>query len=258
MEMKRIYAERTSLGRSVERISVPDPRILENVNPPVLGKGLNDAEFTRASRRGKYILLATTRGDTLLVHFGMTGDLFCRRRGERIPRFSCAEFHFRDGGCLHYTSKRKLGKIGLFPTTEESEIPGVSKLGLEPLSRRMTLSNFEDIVSAHRTTIHQLLMDQELIAGIGNIYSDEIVFQAGVRPDRRTSELSGDEIRTVFDKMKWVLRESISLDADLDAYPDRFLIPHRGRGGTCPRDGSRLVKKTIAGRSSYYCPECQR
>jgi formamidopyrimidine-DNA glycosylase len=101
-------------------------------------------------------------------------------------------------------------------------------------------------------------MDQELIAGIGNIFSDEITFQAGVRPDRKVKDLSDDEMKRIYEEMKRVLRRAIELGAELDEHADEFLIPHRGRNGECPRGHGKLVKKTIGGRSSYFCPACQK
>lgn len=257
VEVKRRYLEGNSLYKPVIRVAVPDARVLENVTPSTLGRGLKRASFALARRRGKYILLPTDNGRTLLVHFGMTGDVFLRERGHKGPEWSRVEFHFRDGSCLYYTSKRLLGKIALFPTTDDNDIPDIARLGPEPFSRGFTFKRFQAIVSPRGSAIHSVLMNQELIAGIGNIYSDEITFQAGVRPDRKASSLSPERLRRVFDSMKRVLRQAIRLDADLDDYPDDFIIPHRKRGGRCPRCGGALTKKTIGGRSSYFCPACQ-
>jgi formamidopyrimidine-DNA glycosylase len=153
---------------------------------------------------------------------------------------------------------RLIGKVALYPTANEMDIPEIAKLGPEPLDRAFTYKKFRNAIIGRKTTIHQVLMDQERIAGIGNIFSDEITFQAGVRPDRKVKDLSTDEIRRIYGEMKRVLRRAIELDAELDDHADEFLIPNRVRNGECPRGHGKLVKKTIGGRSSYFCPVCQK
>ena len=258
VEAKRRFFDSTALGKKVLKVSVADGRILDKTTPAALARGIKGARFTDTNRRAKYLLAHTDGGETLLLHFGMTGDLFFRKKGEPKPRYDRAAFCFEDGSCLHFTDQRLFGKVGLYRDTADEEIPYIAKLGPEPLGRGFTLRKFNDMVRRHRTTIHQLLMDQELIAGIGNIFSDEITYQAGIRPDRMTSSLSDEEIRRLFDRTKWVLRRAVKLDADLEGHRDVFIIPNRGRGGECPRTHDKLLKKTIGGRTSYYCPTCQK
>jgi formamidopyrimidine-DNA glycosylase len=258
VEVRRLYLERTSLGRPIKRVAVLDERVLSGITPASLGKGLKGATLLEAKRRGKYILVPTDRGNTLLLHFGMSGELLLNKKGEPEPRWSRVDFYFSDDTCLHYINMRLIGKVALYHTTDESEIPDIAKLGPEPLERNFTYEKFRDIIRSHETTIHQVLMDQGLIAGIGNIYSDEITYQAGVRPDRKVKDLSDDETRRIYKEMKRVLRRAIELDAELDDHADEFLIPHRGRNGECPRGHGKLARKTIGGRSSYFCPACQK
>lgn len=259
VEIRRRYVQKTSIGQPISRVRVTDAFVLgEGTTPASLGRGLKGSKLVAARRRGKYLLGPTDAGKTLLMHLGMTGDLFYVQEGAETPRFSRVELHFSSGGCLHYTNARKIGKVALFDTTDPRKIPDIAKLGPEPLSRSFTYENFRDLVKGHLTTIHQLLMDQELIAGIGNIYSDEIAYRAGVRPDRKTGSLTDAETRRLYEMTGWVLRRAIRLGADLDGHADEFLIPNRGRGGTCPGSDEKLVKKTIGGRSSYYCPSRQR
>jgi len=257
VEVTRRYLERNSLARPVSRVSVPDARVLRDVNPSILGRTLKHASFVAANRRGKYILLPADNGNTLLFHFGMTGNAVFCEKGLDEPDWGRVVLHFDDGSRLFYTSKRVLGKIAVFHATDEDEIPDIAGLGPEPLSRVLTFIRFKTIVSPRPPAIHSVLMNQELIAGIGNIYSDEISFQSGVRPDRKASSLSDANLRLLFDSMKRVLGLAITLNTKLEQYPGDWIIPHRKRGGTCPVCGGALVKKTIAGRSSYFCPKCQ-
>jgi len=259
VEVKKNYLVKTSLKKKIADVRVLDKRILgDNTTPAGLAKALKGATFKEATRRAKYLLVFTDRDDTLLMHFGMTGDLVFENKAGDKPKYDRVEYRFGDGSTLYYENMRLFGKVALFHTTDFSEIPDIAKLGPEPLDRSFTFKKFKDILDKRSTTIHQVLMEQELIAGIGNIFSDEITYQAGVRPDRKVSSLSDKELRKLFDKMKWVLKRAIELDADLDGHPKQFIIPNRGPKGTCPRSDTPLVKKTLGGRSSYYCPDCQK
>jgi formamidopyrimidine-DNA glycosylase len=248
VEARKDYLEKTSLGRKITGVKVLDGRILEDTTPARLGRLLKGASFAEACRRGKYLMVRTDTGGILLMHFGMTGSLM----------FNRVEFHLRPDSVLYFIDQRLFGKIAFHPGGDPQQIPEIARLGPEPLNRTFTYRRFDQIVRSHNTTIHQLLMEQQLIAGIGNIYSDEITYQAGVRPDRRTSHLAENEVRRLYDKMKWVLRRAVELGAELDGEADMFLIPNRKRDGRCPRKHHGLEKKTIGGRTSYYCPTCQK
>lgn len=258
VETFKRYIERTSLQQRIQRVAVLDDRVLKEVTAARLGRGLAGASLTQARRRAKYVLVSTDRDSMLLLHFGMSGEPFYREKGQPKPRWSRVEFNFDNGACLHYVNMRLIGRVSLFPTTDESQIPVIAELGPEPLDRSFTFKRFEEALAGHDTTIHQVLMDQSLIAGIGNLFSDEITYQAGVRPDRKVGSLSDAELRRLYDKMKWTLKRAIELDADLDGHPKQFIIPHRGPKGECPRGNAMLVKKTIGGRTSYFCPICQK
>lgn len=258
VEVRKKYFERNALGKKIKRVDVLDERILERLTPARLSEALIGAAFEEVGRRAKYLLVLTGRRTTLLVHFGMTGDLALTPRGEAAPRFARVRWVFAGGESLDLLDQRLFGKVALHETDDWSRIPDIARLGPEPLDRRFTLERFRGIVSSRGTTIHQLLMDQELIAGIGNIYADEICYQAGVRPDRGARSLSDDEVENLYEKMKWVLRRAVKMGADLSARGDEFLIPNRGRGGTCPGSDEELQKKTIGGRTSWFCPSRQR
>jgi len=257
VETRRRYIEETSLGRRIARVKVYDDRILHGTSPRTLSKKLSGSKFVQVRRRAKFLLISTDGGRTLLMHFGMTGDVLFDPEGSERPMSDRVDFEFAGGSVLHFSDHRLFGRIAIYETTDESRIGDIAKLGPEPLDRSFTYKRFKDVLAGHNTTIHQVLMDQELIAGIGNIFSDEICYQAGVRPDRKPRDLSEDETRRLFDKMKWTLRRAIVLDADLDGHADVFLIPNRGKGGKCPH-GHSLESKTIGGRTSWFCPTDQK
>jgi formamidopyrimidine-DNA glycosylase len=257
VETKRRYIEKTSLGQEIAGIKVSDRRILQGVTPQGLARGLEGQQFESVTRRAKYLMLGTSGGSTVLMHFGMTGDVLHGDAGGVSPKFERVAFDFTGGRTLRYVDMRLFGKIALYQTLDGNDIPDIARLGPEPLGRAFTLKKFADMARSHKVTVHQLLMDQGLIAGIGNLYSDEICYQAKVLPARTAQSLSDEEVRCIYDKIKWTLRRAIDLGADLDEQADVFLIPNRGKGGTCPR-GHPLEKKTIGGRTSWYCPAEQK
>lgn len=258
VETRKNYLEKTSLNRAIKKVIIHDPRLVKGVSSSSLENALKGARFTSATRRGKYLLVFTDNGKTLLIHFGMTGDLSFTKKTEDAPKYSRVQILFEDGNSLHITNQRMIGKASLFDTQDLSRIPEIQKLGPEPLDKSFTFSEFKKALGDRKTTIHQALMDQERVAGIGNIYSDEITFQAGIRPDRKTSELGEEELKKLYRKMKWTLGRAIELGADLKSHPEEFLNAHRKKGGECPRCQEKIAKKAIGGRSSYYCPTCQK
>jgi formamidopyrimidine-DNA glycosylase len=257
VEVKRKYIEKTSLNKRIASVAAPQTRVLRHITPASLDKGLRGSKLVTTKRRAKFILIGTDSGGTLLMHFGMTGDVVLRKKGEEEASYTKAEFVFSGGSALDFTDPRMFGRIALYETQDERLIPDVAGLGPEPLDRSFTFKKFEAIVRGHNTTIHQLLMEQNLIAGIGNIYSDEIAYQARVLPYRKTSDLGDAEVRKLYDKMKWSLRKAVELDADLDDHADLFLIPNRGKSGRCPH-GHPLTSRTIGGRTSWFCATEQK
>jgi formamidopyrimidine-DNA glycosylase len=257
VEVKRKLIDATSLGKKIEKVDALKSRVLKNVTPATLDRGLRGAKFVSTRRRAKFILVSTDKGGTLLMHFGMTGDAVSAGKCADAAKYWKVAFRFSGGSTLYYSDPRMFGRIALYDTQDEKKIPDVADLGPEPLDRAFTYKIFQGIARSHNTTIHQLLMDQSLIAGIGNIFSDEITYQAGVLPWRRTSDLSDAELRMIYDKTRWTLRKAVDLDADLDRKPGVFLIPHRGKGGECPH-GHPLKSMTIGGRTSWFCETDQK
>lgn len=257
VETLRSYLEAGALGRKINHVEVREPRILKDTSTSRLGSALAGSCFTQTARRGKYLLVSTDRDCILMLHFGMNGGLAFADESRPFPPWSRVAFLLDPGEYLHYLNKRLLGRVSIFNGTDINRIPEISRLGPEPLDPSFDCREFVRILDGRKTTIHQALMNQQLIAGIGNIYSDEITFQAGVRPDRKVFELGPSELERLFESMKSSLDEAVRLSADLDRRREEFLIPHRKPGGRCPLDHGPLVMIRIGGRSSYYCPVCQ-
>ncbi len=217
-------------------------------------------------RRGKMIVLRISGGTSLIFHLKMTGQLFFSGAGARRDKHTHLAIRFRDSREeLRFRDIRKFGFVLAVPTAEAGSAPEFSRLGPEPLS--LGFDEFRRAFTGRRGMIKARLLDQEIIAGIGNIYADEILFEARVHPGTDVSRLGPDSWRRLWAAVRAVLRRAIrhrgttiSDYRDGDGEPGGFQTRLRvyGREGlACPRCGAAIRRLRIAGRSSHFCPHCQ-
>jgi len=178
-----------ALRKPVRSTSVHDERILDNLTPSGLGRRLKSKSFVKACRHGKVLFLRQSRGGgSLVLRFGMTGSVQVCPKGCDTPQYARAELRLSDGSRLAIISQRLLGHIAF--TDDEQKFVEQADLGPDALNGDIAKSEFIKIFSESHATAKATLMDQSRIAGIGNVYADEILFQAGVRPDRKADDLS--------------------------------------------------------------------
>ncbi len=250
------YVDATSLHQTVNRVTITDERILKAVTPDKLRAHLEGAQFTRNDRHGKYLFTSISKGGALVVHFGMTGSLAYGDASEDLPDYSRVTIEFENHKRLSYISRRMLGEIGL------SEDPArfIERHGLGPdaLAPELNREEFVKALTGRRGRIKSALMNQSIVAGIGNVYSDEILFQARVRPDKEVNRLDEETIANIFDVMRRVLSIAAERGGDLERLPSDWLLPHVEAGDeSCPGCGGKIIKTKIGGRPSHYCPDCQ-
>lgn len=249
VEMVARYFAQHALEQRIARVHVLDPRI---VTTRKLGQ-LVGRSFHRVRRHGKHLF--ADAGDLWLhIHLGMTGDVAYYR--DEQPRFARVIFDFDNGAHLAYEDMRLFGIVGL--TTSPDDYIGERRLGPDPLDARFNLRAFRKLLHKRRGRIKALLMSQDVIAGIGNLYADEALFRSSIDPRRPIDRLSDGEAKTLYRNIRRVLLEAIdfkSRDAD---YPPRFLVQHREEGDRCPRCGGTIHRTIVAGRTTYYCAKHQR
>ncbi len=248
-----------------------------------LRTGIKGRKIKEVRRRGKNILFDLTGGYCLLVHQKLTGHLLLGRWEEKGGRWQAVAngplskdpmnryIHLitwlDNGQMLALSDLRKFAKVRFLTDKECQE--EVSGFGIDPLDRTFTFKRFkESLARKKKGKIKEVLMNQEIIAGIGNIYSSEILWQAMVSPLRRVEELSGEEMRRIYEATKDILKKAISLKGEsISDYRtikgerggfDPFRKVYRREGKKCPRCGAPIKKTVIAGRSAYYCPVCQK
>ncbi len=258
VEIQCRYLAKTSLNKRIRSVKVLDDFVIKGVSKHEFESLLEGAKFEEVDRRGKFLEVFTDSGYDLAFHFGMTGHLKYVPTNSHYDKYARVIFAFVNNYDLRYLAMRKLGGLYLVPRGEFTQIDTIRKMGPEPLSPEFDFSTFKRIIEGKSAMVKALLLDQSFVAGIGNVYGDEILFQSRIRPKRKISELSRDELKNLFRETRKVLRKAIQSKAKLQGLEDSFLVFHRGEGENCPRCGSQIQKVKTYGRSSYYCEKCQR
>jgi formamidopyrimidine-DNA glycosylase len=255
VETQLQYFRKTALGSCVGRVIITAPNIIRRPSARAFAQGLRGRCFVDAQRRGKYLIVVLDNQRKLVLHFGMGGDLGYYKASKDRPDYTRIDFILTNGWRLAFTCPRKICRVMLVDDT--SHIPALKAMGPEPLGATFSLAFLEHLIERRpRRQIKPLLMDQKMIAGVGNIYADEILFEAGVRPDRIASSLSEDEIKRIHRETRRVLRRALRTAGE-DDFPSDFLVSRNSRGAACKVCGGAITKKTIGSRTAYFCSQCQ-
>jgi formamidopyrimidine-DNA glycosylase len=247
---RRFFAQH-AVGARVERVVVTDPGILRNVDALTLDAALRGQRFEEPERRGKW-LLAWTSGPTVLLHFGMTGDLGWGRDESGRHRHDRVIFEL-DRGELRYRNMRKLG--GVWLAHDPEDLAGILS-GLGPDALALDRPTFEGLLRRRRGQVKAALMDQSLMAGVGNLLADEALWRARIHPARRIQDLSEEERRRLFNGVRRTIRAGI--DEFDGGIRTRWMRTRGQPGARCPRCGAPLGRTVVGGRTTYFCPRCQR
>jgi formamidopyrimidine-DNA glycosylase len=255
VEVYRRYLTATCLQREITGVEARTADVVANLSVSELEEGLVGHAFRSTGRHGKYLFAHLDGAQTLIMHFGMTGkpDYFKEPADE--PAYTKVLFTFANDYHLAYVAPRKLG--GLRLVKDVDRFVEAKDLGPDVFRDDFSLAQFRQLLAGRRGLIKSALMDQSLMAGIGNVYSDEILFQARVHPRADVQSLSENSVKDIYEAMRWVLKTAIDHEAEPDQFPDSFLIPQRHEGGHCPGCGGDVATVKVSGRTAYYCPQCQ-
>lgn len=254
VENRLLYFRRTALGQCVQSVVVTVPGMIKTSTARSFASNLRGRCFADARRRGKYLIITLDDERLLILHFGMGGDLsYYAAAGDR-PEFTRIEFILANGKRLAFTCPRKICRVMLVDSL--NDVPALRRMGPEPHAKEFSLAYLERLIEqSPARQIKPLLMDQKKIAGVGNIYADEILFEAKVRPDRRASMLGEEEIKRIHRETRRVLRRAIRTGGDEGS--SDFLVSRNARGARCKACGHPIESKKIGGRTAYFCPHCQ-
>ncbi len=247
---------RRLVGRRIDRVRVLDHAVVRSPSAAAFARRLRGRTVRHVSRRGKYLMLSMDGNLTVVGHLRMTGDFVV------VPKRAPIHPHTRlvlgfDAADVRFIDQRRFGHLDLVATDRAAELEGMRALGTEPLGPDFTEERLHALLRTRRGAVKALLLRQDLVAGIGNIYADEILFQARLSPDRTGASLRPAELRRLHRAIVTSLRRGIAaLSGRGRTIGD--LVEVRKRGGTCPRCRRALRTATIGGRTTYYCRHCQR
>ena len=251
---KKINFDGVALNKPIEKVELHETNhIFRNISGEAFAQKMKGRQFTGSYRRGKYLFAKLDNGHDVLFHFGMTGEFYAYDEPEQRPKYERFAFLFPDGQRLGFDCPRKLAHI--YYLEDKDEFIREKKLGEDALV--ITEAEFLEKMSGKTGTIKGFFLNQSNLAGMGNLYADEVCWQLGIHPASLLPALDGKTRRELYHCMQAILQTAIANHADYVNYPDEWLWNHRDKGGTCPRDGHELERDTVAGRSTYYCPLCQ-
>jgi formamidopyrimidine-DNA glycosylase len=254
VETFKRYLDATSLHQRIAGVDVLSAYVLKGVSALELARRLKGRCFESSRRHGKHLFVREDDDIWLRLHFGMTGSLRYLKGKEKAPPHTRVAFVFEKDYRLAFDDQRKFGEIGLIQDVDKF----LKKRALGPDALGVDFKGLQNLLAKHRGAVKSILMNQKLIAGIGNIYADEVLFHARIHPATETARLNDKRQRQLFCAMRHVLQKAIEYQADVNRMPKSWLLPHRGKSGKCPRCGRKLRSAKIGGRTAWFCPHCQR
>ena len=259
------------VGRRIERVEVGRERSVRRTSREAVIAGLTDTVVEAADRRGKYLLLPLDSGDTAMIHLRMSGQVLLAAAGADRPAHTHVVMHLDDGNEAWFVDPRTFGEVVVFDSGNvDVELPELARLGVDPITEPFDAPTLRHAFATTSRALKPLLLDQHVVAGIGNIYADEILHRARLRPDRPASSLDRRRLAILQRSIVDVLTEAIEAggstlgDAqyvDLMGQGGTYQNDHRvyGRGGDrCLTCGRGWIRRSVTGgRGTHWCPICQ-
>ena len=255
-------------GRRILAAELNLKRTAPELSRAAFGRQLRNLRITGVGRRGKYILFELESGRLLATHLRMTGKFLSLTADDALPPYAHVVFYLDDERRLVFCDMRQFGRMRLI--RDASRLPKeLTALAPEPLSDEFTEEYFLETLSRSRRSLKQLLLDQTRVLGLGNIYAVEALFLARINPTKPANRLSKSRARKLYQAIRQILREAIDAGSTLridltdgnGSYfetPERFWRVYEREGEPCVNCGTRIRRIVHGGRSTYYCPRCQR
>lgn len=254
------------LERRIEEILIRWPGAVEGYEEKTFAEAVRGLKFQSIERRGKYLLFTLEEGWSFIAHMRMTGRMVYHAQSQEPEKHTHVVLKLSSGE-IHFTDTRKFGRLQLVRTEERLQQPSLARLGPEPLEEGFSAEELGLRLAPRKLAIKAALLDQALVAGIGNIYADEALFRAGIAPERCANSLTKEEIEKLYPAICQVLEEGIAAngtsfrdyqDANGERGDFQKELKVYGRGGEpCKSCGHTLERIRLAGRSTVFCPCCQ-
>lgn len=252
------------------------PKTIKGLSADKFEKQIKDKKIIQAKRIGKNIFIDLSGGKTIYIHLKMTGHLLVKNKpvesknyfNDKVNQYIHHIWQLGKNKTLEFSDLRKFGKIVLVDTDKVNELKEIKELGIDALDKKFTLDKFRELLSKKPgVPVGNVLMEQNLISGIGNIYRSEILFEASVSPFRKVKSLKADEIKKIYQSIDKVLKKAIKLRGTSDSdYRDtsgapggfqKVLKVYNRESTNCRKCGNKIKREKIGGRSAYFCEKCQ-
>ncbi|WP_134686303.1 DNA-formamidopyrimidine glycosylase [Brevibacillus migulae] len=256
------------LGKTIDHVSVLLPRIIRRPDDVEEFKALLRGQTIHAiTRRAKFIQFHLDR-DMLISHLRMEGRYGLYQQDEPVEKHTHVIFHFTDGTELRYRDVRQFGTMDVLPLGKENEEGPLAKLGVEPLDESFTVPVLRSLLKKRSTKIKPLLLNQECIVGLGNIYVDESLFRAGIHPETPANKLTAKQVEKLHQSIVTVLSEAVEQGgSSIKSYVNgqgemgmfqQFLYAYGRQGEPCRVCGEPIIRYVVGGRGTHICPKCQK
>ncbi len=245
------YTDEALLHKKVVKVAFGDSKPLQD-SQKTFREAFKDHKFAKTQQLGKYLFIKNDADKWLVLHFGMSGRLDFSAL-EELPKHAIISFYFPDDTHFSFVCPRKFGKVWI--TDSVAEFQKEHSLGPDALA--LSKTQFLKLMEKETAGIKSVLMDQHKISGIGNVYTDEILFQSKVHPKTKVSNLKKEELSAIYSNISKVLEKAIQFIGKEEKAPDSWLKSHRKKGDSCPGCKGEVKKIQVGGRSTYFCSGCQ-
>lgn len=255
------------IQKEIDQVIVSVPKMIVGTEVEEFVHLLIGEKFEAVRRRGKFLIFDLTHC-SILAHLRMEGKFRLHNETDEVSKHTHVIFHFTDQTELRFLDVRKFGTLELIEKRGEDQTRSIQKLGPEPLSELFLKAPFATRLKKTTRAIKTVLLDQKLVAGVGNIYADEICFRAKVMPNRPANTLTNAEITRIYKATKSIMAEAVKLggstirtyvnsEGKLGQYQEKLVV-YGHNGEPCPICGTEIEKMKLNGRGTHYCPKCQK
>jgi len=257
---------RAVIGRTIIASEIGLPKLIAPSSQASFKRRIKGASIIGISRRGKFILIELDNRMVLAVHLRMTGKFLYLTADDELPKHSHAIFYLKNDRRLVFRDQRQFGIMRLVPAAQLAGMKGIAELAPEPFSGDFNSDYLRDVLQRSRRSLKTLLLDQTKVLGLGNIYAAEALFRARINPFKPASELSAKRVARLYEAIREVLSfaldnirgESLRQGFSYGEAFERFWQVYEREGEPCFNCGTRIRRATHGGRSTYWCPKCQR
>lgn len=254
VEVYKRYIDSTSLHQIISDVTVGDERLLEETSRELVESTLRGGSMESTHRVGKYLFASLRGGSYLLLHFGMTGEVAYFKHPSETPDYTQLLLRFDNDYQFAYVNKRILGRIAVIDDMDAY----LRNHQIGPDAVRLTYEEFARTIGRGRGTVKTTMMNQKMMSGLGNVYSDEILFHSGIDPRSKGMALPENKLRDLYRAMHDVVEIAVEARAQPADMPRSFLIHHRDEGDSFDQCPNGVANERVAGRSCYFCPDTQQ